>query len=134
MHLSNDRRASRPGRQPTIEAMPDTDPSPAAALRGVRALLLDLDGVILLAGTPIPGSAEAIATLERRGVPYRIVTNPSAISRATMARWAASIGAPVPAERFQSALSASAAWARRTFPAAALYVLYLLRQPIGWNW
>jgi HAD superfamily hydrolase (TIGR01450 family) len=40
-----------------------------------------------------------------------------------MARWAAKIGAPVPAERFQSALSASAAWTRRTYPDGPLYVL-----------
>jgi HAD superfamily hydrolase (TIGR01458 family) len=94
-----------------------------AALRGVRALLLDLDGVILVAGKPVPGSPEAVSTLERQGVPYRIVTNTSGLSRTTMARWAASIGAPVPAERFQSALSASAAWAKRRFPGAPLYVL-----------
>ena len=103
--------------------MPDTDPSLTAALRGVRALLLDLDGVILVAGKPVPGSPEAIARLEQRRIPYRIVTNTSAISRRAMARWAAKIGAPVPAERFQSALSASAAWTRRAFPGAPLYVL-----------
>ncbi len=103
--------------------MPDTDRSLAAALRGVRALLLDLDGVILVAGKPVPGSPEAIARLEERRIPYRIVTNTSGISREAMARWAAKIGAPVPAERFQSALSASAAWTRRTFPGAPLYVL-----------
>jgi HAD superfamily hydrolase (TIGR01458 family) len=121
VHLSNDRRASRPSGQPTIAPMPDDDLR--SALRGVRALLLDLDGVIVVAGQPVPGSGEAIATLERRRVPYRIVTNTSAISRTTMARWAARIGAPIPPERFQSALSASAAWTRRTFPGAPLYVL-----------
>ena len=36
-------------------------------MRGVRALLLDLDGVIVLAGKAIPGAAEALAELERRG-------------------------------------------------------------------
>ena len=45
------------------------------AMRGVRALLLDLDGVIVVAGAAVPGSVEAIAELERRGTPYRIVTN-----------------------------------------------------------
>ena len=65
MHLSNDRRASRPGRQPTIAPMPDDDRSLTDALTGVRALLLDLDGVILVAGKPIPGSPEPVATLER---------------------------------------------------------------------
>ena len=94
-----------------------------AALSGVRALLLDLDGVIVVAGAALPGAQEAIVALERRGVPYRIVTNTSAVSRATLARWAAAVGAPIPAARFQSALSASAAWAARAHPGAPLYVL-----------
>ena len=94
-----------------------------AALRGIRALLLDLDGVIVLAGKAIPGAAEAIATLERRRTPYRIVTNTSAVSRETLSRWSAKLGAPIPAERFESALSASAAWTARHFDGQPLYVL-----------
>jgi HAD superfamily hydrolase (TIGR01458 family) len=93
------------------------------ALTGVRALLLDLDGVIVVAGEAVPGAPAAIATLEARDFPYRIVTNTSAVSRATLARWSAKIGAPIPASRFQSALSASAAWTARTFPEQPLYVL-----------
>jgi len=93
------------------------------ALDGVRALLLDLDGVIVVAGEAVPGAPEAIATLEVRGFPYRIVTNTSAVSRATLARWSGKLGAPIPASRFQSALSASAAWTARVFPGAPLYVL-----------
>jgi HAD superfamily hydrolase (TIGR01458 family) len=94
-----------------------------AAMRGVRAFLLDLDGVIVTAGTAVPGAADAIAQLERRSIPYRIVTNTSAVSRATLSRWSAKLGAPIPPERFESALSASAAWTRRTFPGRPLYVL-----------
>ena len=94
-----------------------------AALRGVRAFLLDLDGVIVTAGTAVPGAPDAITQLERRSVPYRIVTNTSAVSRATLSRWSARLGAPIPAERFESALSASAAWTARTFPGEPLYVL-----------
>jgi HAD superfamily hydrolase (TIGR01450 family) len=78
--------------------MPDRTTVPTdlrVALRGVRALLLDLDGV----------------------------TNTSAVSRATLARWGERIGARIPAERFESALSASAAWTARAFPGAPLYVL-----------
>ena len=71
----------------------------------------------------MPGAPEAIATLEARQFPYRIVTNTSAVSRATLARWSGKIGAPIPASRFQSALSASAAWTARHFPGAPLYVL-----------
>ena len=94
-----------------------------AALRGVRAFLLDLDGVIVTAGLAVPGAAEAIATLERRRMSYRIVTNTSAVSRATLSRWSEKLGAPIRPERFESALSASAAWTARTFRDQPLYVL-----------
>jgi HAD superfamily hydrolase (TIGR01458 family) len=94
-----------------------------AALRDVRALLLDLDGVIVLAGKLIPGAADALAAVERRGMPYRIVTNTSAVSRETLSRWSTKLGAPIPPERFESALSASAAWTARAYPDQPLYVL-----------
>jgi HAD superfamily hydrolase (TIGR01458 family) len=93
------------------------------ALRGVRALLLDLDGVIVSAGVAVPGSVEAIVELERRGTAYRIVTNTSLVSRATLSRFAAKIGNDIPPDRFQSALSASAAYAARVFPAEPLLVI-----------
>jgi HAD superfamily hydrolase (TIGR01458 family) len=92
-------------------------------MRGVRALLLDLDGVIVLKGAAVPGSVDALNELERRGVPYRIVTNTSLVSRATLARYAKQIGNELPAERFQSALSASAAFTARHYPDGPLYVL-----------
>ena len=101
-------------------------PDPSAlrdALRGVRALLLDLDGVIVIAGQAVSGSVEALAGLERRGTPYRIVTNTSLVSRATLSRYAAGLGSRISPERFQSALSASAAFAAQTFPGDPLYVL-----------
>lgn len=93
------------------------------ALRGVRALLLDLDGVIVAAGVAVPGSVEAIAELERRGTTYRIVTNTSLVSRATLSRFAARLGNDIPPERFQSALSASAAYAARFLPGEPLFVI-----------
>lgn len=94
-----------------------------AALQGVRALLLDLDGVIVLAGKAVPGSVEALNELERRGMPYRIVTNTSLVSRASLSRYAAKLGNQIPPERFQSALSASSAYTAQTFPGQPLYVL-----------
>lgn len=93
------------------------------ALRGIQALLLDLDGVIVVAGQAVPGSVEAIAELDRRDVPYRIVTNTSLVSRVTLSRYAAKLGNTIPPERFQSALSASAAFAARSFFGEPLYVL-----------
>ncbi len=94
-----------------------------AALTGVRGLLLDLDGVVLLAGRPIDGAAEAIATLDRRGIPYRIVTNTSLMSRQTLSRWGSRIGLDLPPERILSALSLSAAYTRRRHHGRPLFVL-----------
>jgi HAD superfamily hydrolase (TIGR01458 family) len=99
------------------------DPKLRTALAGVRAVLLDLDGVIVLKGEALPGSVDAVRELEDRRIPYRIVTNTSLVSRASLSRWAAKLGSDIPPERFQSALSASAAYARRTFHGEPLYVL-----------
>ena len=86
-------------------------------------MLLDLDGVIILAEKPVPGSAEAIGELVARRIPFRIVTNTSLVSRATLSRWSARLGARIPAESFQSALSVSAAYPARHVPDQPLYVL-----------
>ncbi|MEO6206771.1 MAG: HAD hydrolase-like protein [Candidatus Limnocylindrales bacterium] len=104
--------------------MPTTDSDRLrATLAGVRGLLLDLDGVIVVAGRLVPGSAAAIEALESCRVPYQIVTNTSAVSRETLSQYAYRLGSPIPPERFESALSASAAWTARTFPNGPLYVL-----------
>jgi HAD superfamily hydrolase (TIGR01458 family) len=104
-----------------------TNPTPApamrAALAGTRALLLDMDGVIVSAGQLIPGAADAIAHLETTGFPYRIVTNTSAVSRERLSFWSRRLGADIPPERFMSALSASAAYTARHYPGQPLYVL-----------
>jgi HAD superfamily hydrolase (TIGR01458 family) len=89
----------------------------------VRGLLLDLDGVIVLKGEAIPGAAAAVDELNRRGIPFRIVTNTSLVSRASLARYGASIGITVPADRILSGLSISAAYTARQFPGRPLYVL-----------
>jgi HAD superfamily hydrolase (TIGR01450 family) len=55
------------------------------ALDGVRAFVLDADGVLLYRGEPIAGSAGAVVELRRRGFPYRVVTNFSSAHRSTLA-------------------------------------------------
>ncbi|HXG40665.1 MAG TPA: HAD-IIA family hydrolase [Candidatus Limnocylindrales bacterium] len=94
-----------------------------AALAGVRAVLLDLDGVLSLKGRAIPGAAEALSTLDRLDVPYRVATNTSLVSRSTLARSLAERGIPVPPDRLLTALSAAAAWTAQRHPGEPLYVL-----------
>ena len=45
------------------------------------------------------------------------------MSRRSLSRWGDRLGAPIPAERIISALSASAAYTRQHYPAEPLYVM-----------
>ncbi len=94
-----------------------------AALHGVRGLLLDLDGVLILRGAPIPAAADAIRELDRRGFPFVVVTNTSLFSRAQLAGWATSHGMPISADRIQTALSASAALVSQRYAGQLVYVI-----------
>jgi len=94
-----------------------------ASLRGVRAFLLDMDGVVVLRGAPLPGAGTAIASLAARGIPFRFLTNSSLYSREALARRLSGAGIPVGAADIVTALSASAALAARRWPEGALYVL-----------
>jgi HAD superfamily hydrolase (TIGR01450 family) len=93
------------------------------ALRGVRGLLIDLDGVIVLKGRTIPGAPEALAELDRRGIPFRIVTNTSLLGPVSLARYGRSIGVDIPAERILSGVSVSAELTARQYPGRPIYVL-----------
>jgi HAD superfamily hydrolase (TIGR01450 family) len=71
----------------------------------------------------VPGAPEALAELDRRGIPYLVVTNTSLVARETLARWGRAAGFTLPADRFQSALSASADLVRRELGGRAVYVI-----------
>ncbi|MGZ6269991.1 MAG: HAD-IIA family hydrolase [Candidatus Limnocylindrales bacterium] len=92
-------------------------------LAGVRGLLLDLDGVLVLKERALPGAVAAMERLERDGIPYRLVTNTSLVSRATLAGHLASVGFRVPVEHIMTAVSATAAYTARVFRGRPLYVL-----------
>jgi HAD superfamily hydrolase (TIGR01458 family) len=98
-------------------------PNLAQALHGVRGFLLDLDGVVILAGRPIDGAAEAIDALDQRGIPFRIVTNTSLMSRQMLSDWGTRVGLSLPPERILSALSLSAAYTQRRYAGLPLFVL-----------
>lgn len=95
----------------------------AGVLRGVRAVLLDIDGVIVLRGREVPGAAGALRRLGELGLPFRLATNTSALSRDTLARQLASIGIGVPPERILTAASAAAAYVRRRHPGGRILLI-----------
>jgi len=95
-----------------------------SALQGVRAFVLDADGVLMSRGEPIKGSPGAVLELRRRGIPYRVVTNFSSAHRATLAAaFAKSTGVETEATEIITAASAAAGYTAAHHPGAPLLVL-----------
>lgn len=51
----------------------------------VRAFLIDLDGVLYVGGSPIPGARRLLKTLDELGYPYRFVSNSTRRCRSSVA-------------------------------------------------
>ena len=94
-----------------------------ALLQGVRGVLLDMDGVMTLRGDAIEGAPEAMGRLRAAGIPHRVLTNTSLVSRVTLSGTLARMGIELPAEDIVSALSATAAYVREVFAGSPVYVL-----------
>ncbi len=101
-----------------------SDAALRTALDGVRAFILDADGVLMYRGAPIDGSPAAVAELRRRGIPYRVVTNFSSAHRSTLAAWVGkATGMPVDAAEIITAASAAAAYTAAHHAGGPLLVL-----------
>jgi len=101
----------------------DDLPTLRDALVGVRALVLDVDGVILMKGAALPGAAEALTALVARGIPIRIATNFSSVHRSTLAAHFRAAGLPVPGGWIVTAASATAARTAAAYPGQPLFVI-----------
>ncbi len=102
---------------------PSSDDVLRAALHGVRAMILDADGVIVLKGRAIPGAQDALRRLGPAGIPYRIVTNFSSTHRETLAAGFGSDGLTVDPGRIITSASAAAAFTAAAHPGRPLFVL-----------
>jgi HAD superfamily hydrolase (TIGR01458 family) len=74
-----------------------------AALAGIRALLLDLEGTLYEAGRPIARVAETLAALDRRGIPWRFVTNTTSRPRRVLVAELSAMDLPADPERIFTA-------------------------------
>lgn len=63
----------------------------------VRGLLFDLDGVFHVGDELLPGAVETITMLRARRIPFRIVTNTTTLSRASLVRRMRGLGLPLDA-------------------------------------
>ena len=95
-------------------------PSPLARVHG---WLLDVDGVLHVGSQPISGAAELLNDLIERGIPFRLLTNTTTASRATLAARLRDMGLPVSEDLLITASMATATYVRRRFPGMPCYLL-----------
>ncbi len=89
----------------------------------VHGVLLDVDGVLHVGWRVVPGAEAALAALERAGMPSRLLTNTTTVSRASLGRRLRDLGLPVVDEALITAPLATAAYLRRRHPGARCYVI-----------
>ena len=95
----------------------------ATPLDRVCGWLFDVDGVLRVGPTPVPGAAEALDRMAAAGVPFRLLTNATTASRATLAARLRAMGLPVADDHLITAAMATATYVRRRFPGAPCYLL-----------
>jgi glycerol 3-phosphatase-2 len=84
---------------------------------------IDLDGVVWLAGAPIPGSADAVAELRRAGHPVVFVTNDPGRTRAQTAALLEEVGIEATAADVVTSSAAVAEAISSELSGAAVYVI-----------
>lgn len=73
----------------------------------LRAVLLDLEGVLYQEGAPIAGALEAVRALDERGLALRYLTNTTTTSRAGVARRLAAVGLDIDMDALFTPLAAA---------------------------
>jgi HAD superfamily hydrolase (TIGR01458 family) len=89
----------------------------------VRGWLFDVEGVLHVGSEPVPGARELLEDLVTREIPFRLLTNTTTASRATLGARLRAIGLPVTEELLITAPMATAAYVRRCFPGVPCYLL-----------
>lgn len=88
-----------------------------------RALLVDIDGVLVVSWEPLPGAVEAFGALRAAGVPMRFLTNTTSRTRAEITDTLVRAGFPIRAHEVLTATSATAVHLAREHPDARCLLL-----------
>jgi len=81
-----------------------------------KAALIDVDGVLHIDGDPIAGAVDAIARLRKMGIPFRLLTNTTVRTRASLGTLLRGLGFDVTDDEIITAPVATAAYVRRRYP------------------
>lgn len=92
-------------------------------MESVRAVLIDIDGVLTVSWEPLPGAVEALREIRAAGLAVVLVTNTTSRTRASIAATLEDAGFPVTAQDILTAPAATAAYLAEHWPGARCAVL-----------
>ena len=92
-------------------------------MSGLRGVVLDMEGVLHVDWCAIPGSPEAVAELQERGLATGVLTNTTGKTRADIAERLGRMGFPIAAAQITTAASAAAAHLRSEYAGKPVYAL-----------
>jgi HAD superfamily hydrolase (TIGR01458 family) len=92
-------------------------------MESVRAVLIDIDGVLTVSWQPLPGAVEALRELREAGLALALVTNTTSRTRASIAATLESAGFWVAAEDILTAPAVTAAHLAELGPGARCVLL-----------
>ncbi|MFF4042964.1 TIGR01458 family HAD-type hydrolase [Streptomyces sp. NPDC001816] len=92
-------------------------------MESVRAVLIDIDGVLTVSWKPLPGAVEALRRIRAAGLGVALVTNTTSRTRASIAETLAGAGFEVDAEDVLTAPALTAAHLAEHFPGARCALL-----------
>jgi len=92
-------------------------------IRPIQGALIDVDGVLHVDGTPIPGTADALNRLRAEGIPYRLLTNTTMRTRAALGELLRGMGCDVSDDEIITAASATAGYIKKVYPDIGCYLL-----------
>jgi HAD superfamily hydrolase (TIGR01458 family) len=101
------------------DAKPDAKPEPP----GVRAVLVDIDGVLTVSWQALPGAREAFARLRGSGLSFCLLTNTTSRTRASIAENLRRAGFDVADEDIVTVPALTAGWLREHHPNAGCLLL-----------
>ncbi len=89
----------------------------------IQGLLLDVDGVLHVSMSPLPGAAATLHWLGQKNYPFCCVTNTTTSARATLARTLQALGLPVEREQLVTAPVATASYIRQQYVGKRCWLL-----------
>jgi HAD superfamily hydrolase (TIGR01458 family) len=89
----------------------------------IRAVLIDIDGVLTVSWRPIPGAVDAVARLREMGLAVALLTNTTSRTRASVASTLVEAGFPVDAEDVFTAPALTASYLADRYPGARCALL-----------